>query len=452
MSRADSGESEPDDDEVRAIAAALDRAELDVEELVGRVENLPEDMSKRALLAGGAGAAGVLGLGGFGAGNAQAGSSEVGTIGTPSEPIDLYAEDVTATVIDTDELNNVVDATKYGTTASDIQQAADEINGQASGVLWFPPETDARNLSAPIEVYSDYATGAGVDRPGIAVWAYGATVGADGTNTPYALKYTGGRIRHYGGAVVGGLKIESSREGLKRPHVKDVHVWTPNSTDYSEGIYITEPANNVGTPLIENVWCQFEDQTASTDAANHYGIRGDYDSSAVTDVQIANSIATGYYEGIRFRGTSAIQLKGCHLFANYRGVRMGGTTLWIDDSYIENNAGYGVYADAGNEGHISDSHFAWNGQGNIRSRNGEDDHVHLSGAAKVAVRGNYTDGSAKSGTPTDRAVTFADSPSGCHVRENHVFGNYAGAATVGEAIASEDGTGGFATAGNYGNI
>jgi len=73
-----------------------DRADEEtVAELKARIEQLEEkvdtpSMGRRAVLGGSAGVLALL----FGSATASAGTNEVGTIGTPANPIDVYGEDI----------------------------------------------------------------------------------------------------------------------------------------------------------------------------------------------------------------------------------------------------------------------------------------------------------------------------------------------------------------------
>jgi len=80
------------------LARALEQADIDVDDLVGAVEqyNDGRDVSRRDLLGAGAGLLGLGGLASSATGNARAGagSQSVGGVGTASNPVDIVAEDI----------------------------------------------------------------------------------------------------------------------------------------------------------------------------------------------------------------------------------------------------------------------------------------------------------------------------------------------------------------------
>jgi len=162
MSTPGRGEGDVDDEQVRKIAATLERADIDVEELVERVQNLPPDMSKRAKRAStsrrgflgtvaGATTAGALA---YNAGKAEAADNEVGTLGTSSSRVDLFGDDVDANSVTTPTIIDADDGTAY--------DVGDEVAG-AGPVYHSGPPTFAPHPSADNPVLTGSDVGANAD-------------------------------------------------------------------------------------------------------------------------------------------------------------------------------------------------------------------------------------------------------------------------------------------------
>jgi hypothetical protein len=259
---------DPTDQEVADAFDALDEADQDA--LVALAKTLGHDdpgqrarevaTSRRGFLGTVAGAA-AAGTMAFSAGKAQAGSSQVGTIGTTSKPVDVVAEDVTSQslavhggemqsaldglvvpVYDDGGVENAIDPTS---TATPMQDAVDEIAANATGgagTVLLPPGVVQEDTTI------DHETG--VSFQGVGMPKRGATAGGSVIEIQ-----TGG---------ADGISLGANSTGKARFDGFVLRGQGDNSTG-ADGITCTGASNvHIGQVMVQDFYGQAWNQTSGT--------------------------------------------------------------------------------------------------------------------------------------------------------------------------------------------